>query len=99
MRDLIDSFCVQLKSPILEDKLAEQIVKNLAYMGKILNKYEHLEKNDLSSEIKHDINIEWLIKKVLKEAKYELVNKPKETIKVRIIFFLNMAIRYLNFKW
>jgi hypothetical protein len=51
-------------------------------MGKILNKYEHLENSNVISEIKHDINIEWLIKKVLKEAKYELVNKPKETIKV-----------------
>jgi hexokinase len=73
----------------LDDKLAEQIIKNLAYMGKILNKYEHLEKDDLSSEIKHDINIEWLIKKVLKEAKYELVNKPKETIKVRPNLYKN----------
>jgi len=79
----------------LEDKLAEQIVKNLAYMGKILNKYEHLEKDDLSSEIKHDINIEWLIKKVLKEAKYELVNKPKETIKVRPNLYKN-ALTYQN---
>lgn len=86
LRDLIDSFCIQLKSPILDEKLAEQIVKNLAYMGKILNKYEHLENSDVISEIKHDINIEWLIKKVLKEAKYELVNKPKETIKVNYFF-------------
>ena len=64
-------------------------------MGKILNKYEHLEKDDLSSEIKHDINIEWLIKKVLKEAKYELVNKPKETIKVRPNLYKN-ALTYHN---
>ena len=77
----------------MEDKLAEQIVKNLAYMGKLLNKYEHLEKDDLSSEIKHDINIEWLIKKVLKEAKYELVNKPKETIKVRPNLYKNLRYR------
>ena len=53
-------------------------------MGKVLNKYEYLEASNLDSAIKHDINIEWLIKKVLREAKYELVNKPKETIKVDI---------------
>jgi hypothetical protein len=28
------------------------------------------------------MNIEWLIKKIIKEANYELVKNPKETIKV-----------------
>ena len=87
LRDLIDSFCVQLKSPILDEKLAEQIIKNLAFMAKVLNKHEHVEDTaEADAAIKHDMNIEWLIKKVLKEAKYELVNKPKETIKRTFIF-------------
>jgi len=30
----------------------------------------------------NEITIEWLIKKVMKEANYELVKTPKETIKV-----------------
>ena len=34
--------------------------------------------------INHEINMEWLIKKVIKEANYELVKTPKETIKVNI---------------
>ena len=33
-------------------------------------------------ELKHDINLAWLLKKVIKEAKYELVRKNKQTIKV-----------------
>ena len=79
IRELVDLFCTQLKSPILDDNLAEQIVKNLAYMAKLIYKFP--SKSDES--IEHDINIEWLIRKVTKEAKYELVNKPKEVIKVR----------------
>lgn len=81
IRDLIDSFCVQFKSPILDNELAEQIVKNLAFMAKLLNRFEFNDQS-LQESLKHDMNIEWLIKKVGKEAKYELVNKPKETIKV-----------------
>jgi len=34
----------------------------------------------------HDLNTDWLIKKVIKEAKYELVKKPNETIKRTYIF-------------
>ncbi len=91
IRDLIDSFCVQLKSPILDNGLAEQVVKNLAYMSKIVNRneYNH-DENSTDSLINHDINIEWLIKKVIKEAKYELVNKPNETIKVYFFLFINL---------
>lgn len=48
-------------------------------MAKILNRHEVEFK---SAELGHDLSIEWLIKKVIKEAKFELVNKPKETIKV-----------------
>ena len=97
LRDLIDSFCIQLKSPILTNEIAEQVVKNLAYMSKILNNYEY-KADDSADSLNHDINIEWLIKKVTKEAKYELVNKPKETIKVRFIIELEFLFKFvLNF--
>ena len=83
---MIDNFCIQLKSPILDHELAQQVVKNLAYMGKLLKTHSYKETADgtgLSLALGHDMNVEWLIKKVLKEAKYELVYKPKETLKVR----------------
>jgi hypothetical protein len=62
----------------LEDALAEQTIKNLAYMAKLVKKnpFENLD------DLKHDLNMQWMIKKVLKEANYELVNKTKQTIKV-----------------
>lgn len=91
IRDLIDDFCEQLKAPVIEGDLAEQIVKNLAFMSKILIHYE-LKNDDQNELLKHDINIEWLIKKIAREAKYELVNKPKETIKRTFIFKLFAAI-------
>lgn len=80
IRDLIDGFMEQFKSPILDNTLAEQIIKNLAYMAKLLIKYP--SEKDLDLDLKHDLNIQWLIKKVTKEAKFELVNKTKKTIKV-----------------
>ena len=84
VRDLIDSFVVQLKSPLLEAELAEQIIKNLAFMGKLVNRYPSVIEEVVEGvESRHDLNTEWLIKKVIKEAKYELVKKPNETIKVR----------------
>jgi len=83
IRDLIDAFVTQLKSPILENDLAEQIVKNLAFMVKLLKTHNYNNESGEIESLKHNINIEWLIKKVIKEANYELVNKPKETIKVR----------------
>lgn len=91
IRNLIDDFCEQLRAPVLESDLAEQIVKNLAFMSKILIHHE-LKNDDQNELLKHDIDIEWLIKKIGKEAKYELVNKPKETIKRTFIFKLFAAI-------
>jgi U3 small nucleolar RNA-associated protein 20 len=97
IRDLIDAFCDQLKSPILDNELAEQIIKNLAFMLKVVNSLELKKDAKLSEEaqnfLKHDLNIDWLIKKVIKEAKYEMVNKPQETIKVfriEVCFFFDI---------
>jgi len=92
IRDLIDSFCEQLKSPILEHNLAEQVIKNLAFMAKLVKMYakgkEEISNGNIEkdAELKHDLNLMWLIKKVVKEAKYELVHKTKETTKRTFIF-------------
>lgn len=82
IENLVDKFCDQLKSQQLNDSLAEQIVKNLIYMAKVVRRTTYT-KND---QVKHDINLTWLIKKVLKEAKYELVNQNKQFIKRSYIF-------------
>jgi len=63
----------------LDNELAEQTIKNLAFMGNLIDKYPFSQVNEI---INHEITIEWLIKKVMKEANYELVKTPKETIKV-----------------
>lgn len=70
----------------MDEELAEQIVKNLAFVVKIINRFE-TEMKDLkeSGILDHDLNFAWLIRKVIKEANYELVNKPKETIKVILL--------------
>lgn len=86
---MIDAFCQQFKSPVLDNEQAEQIMKNMAFMAKLINRSEsELEQNQeaLSAELGHDINMLWLIKKMLKEAKFELVNKPKETMKRTHVF-------------
>lgn len=57
-------------------------------MAKILNRYESEFSLLDKTILEHDLNLEWLIKKVIKEANYELVNKPKETIKVFIKLIL-----------
>ncbi|CAF0883171.1 unnamed protein product [Brachionus calyciflorus] len=44
IRDLIDKFGVQFKSPILENYLAEQIVKNLAFIKVFKELYELVNK-------------------------------------------------------
>ncbi len=79
---MIDGFSEQFKSPILENALAEQIIKNLAYMAKMVIKYP-IERTD---DLKHDLNIQWMIKKLLKEANFEMVNKNKQIIKVCVSF-------------
>lgn len=79
---MIDAFCLQFKSPVLDNELAEQIIKNLAYMAKLINRNEAEFASTTITGLEHDLNMEWFIKKVIKEAKFELVNKPKETIKV-----------------
>jgi len=83
VRDLIDAFVVQLKSPLLDNDLAEQVIKNLTFMAKIVSRYPS-EVTDADGT--HQLNTEWLIKKIVKEAKYELVKKPNETIKRTYIF-------------
>ena len=78
---MIDGFTEQFKSPILDNNLAEQIIKNLAYMAKLIIRHPFAKTEDL----KHDINIQWLIRKLLKEGNFEVVNKNKQIIKVRLL--------------
>lgn len=40
-----------------------------------------------TGDLKHDLNIQWLIKKLLKEANFEMVNKNKQIIKVAFTSF------------
>ncbi len=82
-RDLIDAFVIQLKAPLLDNELAEQVIKNLAFMARIVSRHPSAVTD---AEGTHDLNTDWLIKKVIKEAKYELVKKPNETIKRTYIF-------------
>jgi len=59
-------------------------------MGKLVNRYPSVIEEVVEGvESRHDLNTEWLIRKVIKEAKYELVKKPNETIKVRELQRIN----------
>ncbi len=92
---LVDAFCEQLKSPILEDNLAEQVIKNLAYLARILKTNAFNKTDEIIQEsvpLKHDLNLMWLLKKVIKESNYELVHNNKQTKKRTIVFKLLAVI-------
>jgi hypothetical protein len=51
-------------------------------MAKMVIKYP-MERTD---DLKHDFNIQWMIKKLPKEANFEMVNKNKQIIKACVSF-------------
>ncbi|XP_062575188.1 small subunit processome component 20 homolog [Saccostrea cucullata] len=81
----------QLQSQFLTEELANQIIKNMVFIAKVAKLLSDREsssdsggKENGGTKDKKCLSLQWLIKKMIREANHEAVNQPKTTIKVDI---------------
>jgi U3 small nucleolar RNA-associated protein 20 len=88
-------FCKQLASPHIDSKLADQLVKNLVFLGRVLchlpdwrlDTDPDLENVLPKSEEKtNEASLSWIVRRLGREAKMEAANNPKVTIKRSSVF-------------
>ncbi|KAK7107774.1 small subunit processome component 20 homolog [Littorina saxatilis] len=77
-RELVYSFCTQLQSPLLDEKLAFEITKNMVFIAKAYHTSD--------TEDKNAITVLWLTRRLMKEANYEKINTPQVTLKRNHVF-------------
>ncbi|XP_064596875.1 small subunit processome component 20 homolog [Liolophura sinensis] len=96
---LATDLCSQLQSTLLDQDLAEQVIKNMVFITRtaklitstVKQKTEKDEIEDTDeSSVKGDkssvLSLRWLVKKMVREANHETINQPKVTIKRKNVF-------------
>ncbi|XP_061192168.1 small subunit processome component 20 homolog [Saccostrea echinata] len=83
----------QLQSQFLTEELANQIIKNMVFIAKVAklltdreSSNDSVEKENSGTKDKKCLSLQWLIKKMIREANHEAVNQPKTTIKRSSVF-------------
>nr|KAG5694862.1 hypothetical protein BaRGS_028790 [Batillaria attramentaria] len=71
MKKLVQQMCSQLQSPLLDDDLASQVVKNLVFLAKLF----HL------TDQEGQFSLGWLARKLTKEANFEKIHNTKVTVR------------------
>ncbi|CAH1799075.1 unnamed protein product [Owenia fusiformis] len=105
LRSLSRDFCSQLTTENLESDLAEQIVKNLVFLAKVIIKLvppsektdnvkdiDDVTKENGSDATKATLNIHWLIRRLNREAKFEAATDQKSTLKRSSVFKWTAAV-------
>ncbi|KAK7480717.1 hypothetical protein BaRGS_00028085, partial [Batillaria attramentaria] len=76
MKKLVQQMCSQLQSPLLDDDLASQVVKNLVFLAKLF----HL------TDQEGQFSLGWLARKLTKEANFEKIHNTKVTVRRNHVF-------------
>ncbi|CAL1294349.1 unnamed protein product [Larinioides sclopetarius] len=73
LRDLSADFSTLLQSPFLNDKFGDKIIRNLIYLARILSK---LPEESLQKEETVAVSLDWLVRRLCREAKREVADNP-----------------------
>lgn len=94
LRSLASDSVAQLQSEQLDNQLADQVVKNLVFMGKVAIRMPQSsnEEQDVKSK---PPTLPWLTGKLRREINAEVVLRPKIPIKVNLRFAFELSNTFL----
>ncbi|XP_076467049.1 small subunit processome component 20 homolog [Babylonia areolata] len=75
-KQLVQTLCVQLQSPLLDEELALQIMKNMATVARVYH----------TTSDPAGVSVTWMAKKLIKEANFESISNSQATIKRAHVF-------------
>ncbi|KAF8770179.1 Small subunit processome component 20 like protein [Argiope bruennichi] len=88
LRDLSADFSTQLQSPFLDEKFGELIIRNLIYLARIIAK---LPEKSVQSEETVQVTLDWMIRRLCREAKREVADNPTFYERRRCVFMFMAA--------
>lgn len=95
LKSLILDLIAQLYPDMTFEELADQVVKNLIFIAKILKSMKksgvQCDKQDDKNTAKdnNNLSLSWLIRRLRKAVNVEITQAPKSTSVVRIYFYLS----------
>lgn len=84
LRSLARDLVAQLQSDLLDNQLADQVIKNLVFIGKVANRIPVSEESEEESKIKAP-TLAWLTSKLRREVNAEVVLRPTTPTKVSFL--------------
>lgn len=102
LKSLILDLIAQLYPDMTFEELADQVVKNLIFIAKILKSIKissvQCDKQDDENTAKdnNNLSLSWLIRRLRKAVNIEITQAPKSTSVVRIYFYLSDIIYVEN---
>ncbi|XP_041354948.1 small subunit processome component 20 homolog [Gigantopelta aegis] len=91
VKQLIYAFVSQLQSPILDQDLADQVVKNMLFLGSVVillsqHDVDVKPSDDAETSPQQPLSVRWITRKMVREANHEAVISPRKTIKRSSVF-------------
>lgn len=89
LRSLAHSFITQLQSSLLNEELANQIIKNMIFLircAKYLELSEDVRNVQMADTYKKPLTVLWLVRKMVREAHHEAISNNKAVLKRMNIF-------------
>ena len=86
LRSLARDLVAQMQSDLLDNQLADQVIKNLVFIGKVANRIPVAEECEEASKIKAP-TLAWLTSKLRREVNAEVVLRP--TCPIKVLFFFS----------
>ncbi|KFM72554.1 Small subunit processome component 20-like protein, partial [Stegodyphus mimosarum] len=95
LRDISADFATQLQSVDLKTAHGEQIIRNLVYIAKVNSMLSELSDESINeSSEKVEVTLEWIIRRLCREAKKEVANSPDFSERRRYVFMFIAAIAH-----
>lgn len=99
LKSLILDLVAQLYPDMTFEQLADQVVKNLIFIAKILKSVTGStaknDEEDDGNKAKNNLSFLWLIRRLRKAVNIEITQVPKSTSVVRQVLGMSLFTRYL----
>ncbi|XP_015925192.1 small subunit processome component 20 homolog [Parasteatoda tepidariorum] len=96
LRDLSADFCTQLQSPYLNEKLSEQVIRNLVYLAKVISILPETTNEEEDGDCVQ-VTLGWMIRKLCREVKKEVAEQPSTSQRRKCVFlFLGAVVHELG---
>lgn len=85
LRSLSLDLIAQLQPDMMFEELADQVVKNLIFVGRILKSVESPNNEDINKDC-NSLSLGWLMRRLRKSVNIEVIQAPKSISVVSVLF-------------